>query len=184
VRFACDQCGRAYAAAEELRGRAFRMRCKGCGHLLVVRPGRAPAREPQLDPEVVPRAAFDPFADEDLGALTDAATRARAAPTPALAAPPRASPPDGAAVSGSAAAARRPAPMLMRTPAPIRPVTSASEIWPEPPPEGRAKGALPPEDEAMLGPEDAPPRSGRAARAALVAGIVLALALAAFAFGR
>jgi DNA-directed RNA polymerase subunit RPC12/RpoP len=165
VRFACDQCGRAYAAAEELRGRAFRMRCKGCGHLLVVRPGRAPAREPQLDPEVVPRAAFDPFADEDLGALTDAATRARAAPTPAL-------------------AARRPAPMLMRTPAPIRPVTSASEIWPEPPPEGRAKGALPPEDEAMLGPEDAPPRSGRAARAALVAGIVLALALAAFAFGR
>jgi hypothetical protein len=42
VKFACDCCGRSYSVAEELRGRAFKMKCKLCGHLIVVKPSAAP----------------------------------------------------------------------------------------------------------------------------------------------
>jgi len=42
VKFACDSCGRGYAVADELRGRAFKMKCKACGHLIVVRGAAAP----------------------------------------------------------------------------------------------------------------------------------------------
>lgn len=44
MRFACESCGRSYAVADELRGRAFKMKCKACGHLIVVKgtPAEAP----------------------------------------------------------------------------------------------------------------------------------------------
>ena len=44
VKFSCEKCGRTYAADEKVRGRSFKMKCKQCGHLIVVkaeRPGVA-----------------------------------------------------------------------------------------------------------------------------------------------
>ncbi len=37
MKFACDECGRAYSVSDELRGKTFKMKCKACGHLIVVR---------------------------------------------------------------------------------------------------------------------------------------------------
>lgn len=44
MKFQCENCGRSYLAGEDVRGRAFRMRCKQCGHVIVVKPeaGAAP----------------------------------------------------------------------------------------------------------------------------------------------
>ncbi|HEX7487685.1 MAG TPA: zinc-ribbon domain-containing protein, partial [Anaeromyxobacteraceae bacterium] len=43
MKFSCEKCGRSYAADEKVRGRAFKMKCKQCGHLIVVKPDRAGA---------------------------------------------------------------------------------------------------------------------------------------------
>lgn len=61
VKFACDCCGRSYSVAEELRGRAFKMKCKLCGHLIVVKPSAA-----SLFPEGTGRPA-SPSASDYLG---------------------------------------------------------------------------------------------------------------------
>jgi hypothetical protein len=53
VKFQCENCGRSYLAGEDVRGRAFRMRCKQCGHVIVVKPeaGAVPLA-PELAPEL------------------------------------------------------------------------------------------------------------------------------------
>ena len=38
MRFTCDKCGRVYAVAGELSGRAFKMKCKACGQTITVQP--------------------------------------------------------------------------------------------------------------------------------------------------
>ena len=51
MRFACQSCGRAYAVAGELAGRSFKMKCKSCGHMIVVRPPTpVPAEEAPASP--------------------------------------------------------------------------------------------------------------------------------------
>jgi DNA-directed RNA polymerase subunit RPC12/RpoP len=46
VRFTCGNCGRVYVADDRIAGRAFRMRCKRCGHAISVRPEPSPAPVP------------------------------------------------------------------------------------------------------------------------------------------
>jgi len=50
VKFACDQCGRSYSVADELRGRTFKMKCKACGHLVVVKAAGAPGSHETASP--------------------------------------------------------------------------------------------------------------------------------------
>jgi len=50
VKFACDQCGRSYSVADELRGRTFKMKCKACGHLVVVKAAGAPGSNETAPP--------------------------------------------------------------------------------------------------------------------------------------
>ncbi|HTP24800.1 MAG TPA: AgmX/PglI C-terminal domain-containing protein [Anaeromyxobacteraceae bacterium] len=38
MRFSCDKCGKTYVAADSVRGRAFKMKCKRCGHVIFVKP--------------------------------------------------------------------------------------------------------------------------------------------------
>jgi len=42
VKFSCEKCGRSYVADEKVRGRAFKMKCKQCGNVIVVKPTPAP----------------------------------------------------------------------------------------------------------------------------------------------
>ncbi len=44
MKFSCDSCGRSYVADEKVRGRAFKMKCKQCGKVIVVR--ASPASSP------------------------------------------------------------------------------------------------------------------------------------------
>ncbi len=65
MKFACERCGRSYALADELRGKTFKMKCKACGHVIVVKgthavepaaamaPG-APGREATPSPVTIP----------------------------------------------------------------------------------------------------------------------------------
>ncbi|MEI7703507.1 MAG: MJ0042-type zinc finger domain-containing protein [Deltaproteobacteria bacterium] len=46
MRFACQSCGRAYVISDDLAARAFRMKCKGCGQVIVHRPASAPPPPP------------------------------------------------------------------------------------------------------------------------------------------
>jgi DNA-directed RNA polymerase subunit RPC12/RpoP len=81
VKFACESCGRSYAVADELRGRAFKMKCKACGHLIVVK--GAPAAEPPATPK-----------DENPFVVTPVSAAAVAAAAEAFrAAPPATAPP-------------------------------------------------------------------------------------------
>jgi hypothetical protein len=47
VKFSCERCGKKYATADKpVSGRVYKLKCKACGHLIVVRPtadGQAPA---------------------------------------------------------------------------------------------------------------------------------------------
>lgn len=43
MRFTCGNCGRVYVADDRIAGRAFRMRCKRCGHSIAVGPAPQPA---------------------------------------------------------------------------------------------------------------------------------------------
>jgi len=47
VRFTCGNCGRVYVADDRIAGRAFRMRCKRCGHAISVKPGPSTASAPE-----------------------------------------------------------------------------------------------------------------------------------------
>lgn len=50
MKFACEQCGKRYATAEEpLPGRVYRIRCRACGHVIVLRgPAAAAVDEPRV----------------------------------------------------------------------------------------------------------------------------------------
>src|SRR5512137_1607980 len=66
VRFACQSCGRAYAVGDELAGRSFKMKCKSCGHMIVVRPSApvpAEAPQPAPGPRAEPHPLTTPFVD-------------------------------------------------------------------------------------------------------------------------
>lgn len=102
VRFQCGHCGRHYAVSEEMRGRAFKLKCQACGQMVVVRPPPVP--------EVNPFAAEPVTAAGASGRKAGGATDAPAAPPgdepPALpaagregdaAAPVRQKPPGGPA---------------------------------------------------------------------------------------
>ena len=39
MKFSCEKCGRSYVADEKVRGRAFKMKCKTCGNVIMVKPG-------------------------------------------------------------------------------------------------------------------------------------------------
>ncbi|MFL5274432.1 MAG: hypothetical protein ACJ79E_20440, partial [Anaeromyxobacteraceae bacterium] len=64
MKFSCEKCGRSYVADEKVRGRAFKMKCKTCGSVIVVKPGAPAAHDPfalsPADPFSLP--AGDPFA--------------------------------------------------------------------------------------------------------------------------
>jgi predicted Zn finger-like uncharacterized protein len=47
VRFACGSCGRVYVMDDRIGGRAFRMRCKRCGHVISVAPAPPPTPAPE-----------------------------------------------------------------------------------------------------------------------------------------
>lgn len=47
MRFTCSNCGRVYVADDRIAGRAFRMRCKRCGHAISVKPGPSTASTPE-----------------------------------------------------------------------------------------------------------------------------------------
>ncbi len=128
MKFSCEKCGRTYAADEKVRGRSFKMKCKQCGHLIVVKPERAgtaagsPAgpsaglqspTPPAIDLDSSSTDAFaaapDPFA-------TAADPFAAPAPSPAPASAPRpafdpfAEPPAAAKSGGNGM--QQPAPLL------------------------------------------------------------------------
>ena len=46
MKFSCDRCGKKYATADNpAPGRVYKLKCKACGHLIVVK-ARAPTRPP------------------------------------------------------------------------------------------------------------------------------------------
>jgi hypothetical protein len=172
VRFSCDQCGRSYVASDEVAGRAFRMRCKGCGSEVVVRPPRsapapfssapkdaAPARasSPAGGGDVSRRPSFDPFEGDEL--------------------------PEGdIAVSDESLEIleRTPQPRPIPRPPPPTPPRTPPRASPPPraePPasRGRPGRMLPAEDEAMLGPP------GSEGRRSVPRWVVIALAVGALA---
>ncbi|HSN15285.1 MAG TPA: AgmX/PglI C-terminal domain-containing protein [Anaeromyxobacteraceae bacterium] len=85
MKFSCDRCGKKYATAETpAPGRVYKLKCKACGHLIVV-------KTPAAGPAVTPSAAKPPPSDE----------RASTAPAPPppeveveVEAPPQDAPPD------------------------------------------------------------------------------------------
>ena len=52
MKFACDKCGRSYVADEKVRNRAFRMKCKQCGNVIVVKPASLPTPPPGAVPSI------------------------------------------------------------------------------------------------------------------------------------
>ncbi len=58
VKFTCEKCGRTYVADEKVRGRAFRMKCKQCGHQIVVKPASIPTPPPGTIPAITPLPFF------------------------------------------------------------------------------------------------------------------------------
>ena len=118
MRFTCQSCGRAYAVSDELSGRAFKMKCKGCGQEIVVRPANPitgmPAETTGMVPLPVASAARSPRA---------------APPPPAIAAPPPAVPPPPPAVAPPPPAVAPPPPARLQEGPPSR-----APVAPQPPP--------------------------------------------------
>ncbi len=118
MKFSCEKCGRSYVADEKVRGRAFKMKCKQCGNLIVVKsaaaasptplPGSIPPVSPparsttppalELEGKADPFAstsadpfappAGDPFAVPSPDPFTPATSVARASFDPFVEAPP------------------------------------------------------------------------------------------------
>jgi predicted Zn finger-like uncharacterized protein len=90
VNFACDACQKRYSIADEkVQGRSFRVTCKQCGHVIVVRAATPPAtaaRAPTAVPPPAPTSASPP-ASADVARSAPSAPRA-APPPPAPALPP------------------------------------------------------------------------------------------------
>jgi TolA protein len=55
VKFSCDRCGKKYATADNpAPGRVYKLKCKACGHLIVVKASAGGAAEPHHEPSAVP----------------------------------------------------------------------------------------------------------------------------------
>jgi predicted Zn finger-like uncharacterized protein len=112
VIFACDRCGRRYSVPDErVEGRAFRVTCKSCGNVIVVRPGSA-APAASAPAQAAPRP------------VAPAASPARSVSDPF--APPAATP--DAFAAGPTVEATRPAPQpapMPRSPAGAPPAQPA-----------------------------------------------------------
>jgi len=93
VKFACERCGKKYATAETpAPGRVYRIKCKACGHLIVV---KAPAgATASATTELAPPAAASPAAaSADAPAVNiEVAPAEPAAPTPLEPLPPEPTP--------------------------------------------------------------------------------------------
>ena len=52
MKFSCDRCGKKYATAETpAPGRVYKLKCKACGHLIVVKAAHAPEQPASTPPE-------------------------------------------------------------------------------------------------------------------------------------
>ncbi len=162
MKFSCDRCGKKYATADNpAPGRVYKLKCKACGHLIVVKPGAEgpppiPAPEIPLEVGAPEPAAPPPWPNEARSRSLDATTHV---PMPA-AEEPTPQPADGGYVdlfsdTGAAplpgasppqdpffAAARASLPETYGTGgsaapdpfAPLREVTPHETVTPEPPP--------------------------------------------------
>ena len=76
MKFSCERCGKKYATAENpAPGRVYKLRCKACGHLIVVKAsssaqveshastsaGGTPADPPSISFEIAPPEAAPPL---------------------------------------------------------------------------------------------------------------------------
>jgi DNA-directed RNA polymerase subunit RPC12/RpoP len=51
VKFSCERCGKKYATAEDpAPGRVYKLKCKACGHLIVVKASTLAASPPEAAP--------------------------------------------------------------------------------------------------------------------------------------
>ncbi|HEY0839511.1 MAG TPA: GYF domain-containing protein, partial [Vulgatibacter sp.] len=99
MKFSCDRCRAQYMISDEkVRPNGVKVRCKKCGHVIVVK--RAPAEVPVVAPEAAARAPFETLVgadgrarsgslDEEIGAAFDTMVSDSPAPSqePAAAAP-------------------------------------------------------------------------------------------------
>jgi hypothetical protein len=133
VKFSCERCGKRYATAEDpAPGRVYKLKCKACGNLIVVRPGSSKAAAPVSAP---PRATSAraagglPSGDEPVVGGTPAAI-----PVPDLqaeVAPPALLAPAGLATESTPVPRRDPDPTSL---IPMAGVVSAPEEEFKPPP--------------------------------------------------
>jgi DNA-directed RNA polymerase subunit RPC12/RpoP len=157
VKFSCERCGKRYATAETpAPGKVYKLKCKACGHLIVVRApaAAAPAAAPSQGPAAAPPPDPPPLPTSDAAATPPPLASAPAA----LAAPPgREEPPvpeDGAPAGAAEAPAETSARIELETPTPqpvsardveIQPLASPAaaladeELRPEPTPAGAAR---------------------------------------------
>lgn len=100
MKFTCERCGKKYATAEDpAPGRVYKLKCKACGHLIVVRASQgapsaappameprpeeaAPALQPALDPAPAPEIQFEIGSPEPAQAVLDAPPASPVAPPP------------------------------------------------------------------------------------------------------
>jgi DNA-directed RNA polymerase subunit RPC12/RpoP len=105
MRFQCDRCGKRYSAAEPLReGRTYSIRCRACGHKIVVRAAPAGPQdpEPELPTVLPPRGGADaPNAPELEAAFETLVTPAQAFRLAPASSPPPIPPALPAAASGA-----------------------------------------------------------------------------------
>ena len=175
--FSCDRCGHRYAVPDErVRGRPFRVTCKACGHVVVVRPagavppapiaGAAPVAEPQTwsaaagevsAAEATPAARAAPEPSAATGATATASSTAEAAAEADAGGP--AEPGAGGGASGSAAAAApatsaasaRPRPAVMAAALLVTALAAVAIAF------GTCRGRLRPPPPAVTFPETAEP---------------------------
>jgi len=204
VIFACDRCGRRYSVPDErVQGRAFRVTCKSCGNVIVVRPAAAAAAPAA---PAVPQAGGgaadlqDPFAAAATAPAAPAPPARPAAPRPASPPPRAASPAPQAPVRAappapgpSAAAPRRNGspPGPARPPAAVtavasrsaedtsRALTTAEMAWMSADASRAAAPAAGPEPEIAI----TEPAQGPAGRAERKGPGILRIVLAAFILG-
>src|ERR1700712_5634772 len=70
MKIVCDNCTTKYQIADEkVSGKAFKIRCKKCGHVIVVNksPGEPNAAQPQADAGAAPAEAAPPAAEPAAG---------------------------------------------------------------------------------------------------------------------
>jgi len=138
VIFSCDRCGHRYSVPDErVRGQPFRVTCRACGHVVVVRPGEPPAHADAAAPAAVPPAApwasttaRFPVADEGpaVGG-TEAAGDAPGAPAAAAAPPGRAEDAAAAFFAGPSAPPARPRRTIVAIALVVAALAAAAILW-------------------------------------------------------